>query len=73
MKLTDHIKGTVNFEYYSDGALWYITETGLKFPVPISDIGTATFLKTDKAILFMRYIRKHLAELEAARNENPQE
>ena len=31
-----------------------------EFPVPISDIGTATFLAEDKALLFMRYIRKHL-------------
>lgn len=39
---------------------------GPEFPVPISDIGNATFLAFDKAILFMRYIRKHLAMLEEA-------
>lgn len=59
MKLIDEIKDkNVHFKYYRDGDLWYETENGFLFPVPISDIGTATFLATDKAILFMRYIRK---------------
>lgn len=30
------------------------------FPVPLNDIGTATLFKEDKAILFMRWIRKAL-------------
>lgn len=28
------------------------------FPVPLDDIGDATFNATEKALLFMRYIRK---------------
>ena len=58
--IKDHIKGKVKFKFYRDGSLYYQTETGLEFPVPISDIGNATFLNEDKAILFMRYIRKYL-------------
>jgi hypothetical protein len=58
--LKDHIRGVVNFSHYFDGNLWYTTNTGFAFPVPISDIGTATFKATDKAMLFMRYIRKHM-------------
>ena len=50
----------VTFQYYRDGDLWYTTECGFKFPVPISDIGNATFNASDKAILFMRYIRKFM-------------
>jgi hypothetical protein len=50
----------VNFVYYRDQTLWYKTESDFLFPVPISDIGNATFLAEDKAMLFMRYIRKHL-------------
>jgi len=51
---------TVLFEYYREEKLWYIVEgTKFIFPVPISDIGMATFNRTDKAIMFMRYIRKH--------------
>lgn len=53
----------------NEGELWYVTECGFEFPVPISDIGDATFLAEDKAMLFMRYIRKHLAMLEQARTE----
>jgi hypothetical protein len=50
----------VNFEYYRDGNLWYVTSSGFSFPVPISDVGNATFFAQDKAMLFMRYIRKQL-------------
>jgi hypothetical protein len=48
----------VEFTRYFDGQLWYKTEYNEEFPVPISDIGTATFLANDKAILFMRYMNK---------------
>jgi hypothetical protein len=61
MNIKDMIKDKiVTFEFYRDGDLWYRTECDFLFPVPISDIGTATFHKVDKAILFMRYIRKHI-------------
>ena len=32
------------------------------FPVPLTDIGDATLLATDKAMVFMRYIRKAIEE-----------
>jgi len=51
----------VKFTRYFDGNLWYVTENGFEFPVPVSDIGNATFAAEDKAMLFMRYIRKHIA------------
>lgn len=50
-----------NFIYYRDGNLWYKTEVGdFEFPVPTEDIGNATFPAQEKALLLMRYIRKHL-------------
>jgi len=58
--LKDHVRGTVTFSHYFDGNLWYETNTtNFLFPVPVSDIGNARFLATDRAMLFMRYIRKH--------------
>lgn len=53
----------VKFRFYRDGQLWYSAECGFEFPVPISEAGTATFLAEDKAILFMRYIRRHIEYL----------
>lgn len=50
----------VRFSYYRSGELWYTTEDGFNFPVPISDTGEAAFMNEDKAMLFMRYIRKHM-------------
>ena len=60
----------VRFCFYRDGQLWYETECGFRFPVPISDAGTATFLSEDRAILFMRYIRRQMAALEDAQQGN---
>jgi len=57
-------KKKVRFSFYRDSELWYKTECGFEFPVPIREIGNATFLAEDKAILFMRYIRKHIEMLE---------
>jgi len=57
----------VSFSFYRDGQLWYETECGFRFPVPIEDAGTATFLAEDRAILFTRYIRKQLAVVDEAR------
>lgn len=66
MSIKEHVKGLVRFQYYRDENLWYKTETDLLFPVPISDIGNATFLAEDKAMLFMRYIRKFLEGIASA-------
>ncbi len=64
----------VRFNFYRDRQLWYETECGFRFPVPIEDAGTATFLVEDRAILFMRYIRKQMAALESARRaQSPDE
>lgn len=58
--MKEHIKGTAKFQFYRAGHLYYKTETDLVFPVPLSDCGEATFQAEEKAILLMRYIRKHL-------------
>lgn len=64
MNIKDLVKDkTVKFSYYRDGVLWYITEDGFLFPVQISDTGTGTFKSEDKAIFFMRWIRKQLEEM----------
>lgn len=68
MNIKDLVKDQrVQFQYYRDKELWYKTTNGFLFPVPISDVGNATFLAEDKAILFMRYIRKYKNELDNER------
>lgn len=57
----------VRFTHYRHGDLWYETECGFSFPVPVSDVGDATFIAEDKALLFMRYIRKHIAAVQEAK------
>lgn len=72
MSIKDMVKDgkMVTFKLYHHGELWYATEDGFQFPVPIHDTGDGVFLNTDKAILFMRYIRKQLKAIEDARERN---
>src|SRR5580698_6685952 len=66
MTMTEMVKNkTVKFVCYRDGELNYITEDGFEFSVPLSDTGTGTFKAEDKAIYFMRWIRKRQQEQEA--------
>jgi len=61
IKIIDLVKNQkVHFHFARNGQLWYATDSGFVFPVPFSDMGDGTFLPSDKAILFMRYIRKQL-------------
>ncbi len=67
MKIKDYIVGNVKFLYYRAGQLWFQTENGFDFPVPIEDTGNATFNAEDKGIIFMRWIRKHLETIDNGR------
>lgn len=50
----------VHFQFYRKGELFYKTSDGFEFTVPVEDAGDGIFLAEDKAMLFMRYIRKQL-------------
>jgi len=52
------------FIRYANGNLIYSTECGFEFPVPIEDLGNATINNEEKALMLMRYIRKHIKEVE---------
>lgn len=54
----------VTFSHYKQKELWYKTECGFEFPVPVCDTGDATFMNTDKAIMFMRWINAHIKNIE---------
>jgi len=70
MSIKDMVKGKkVKFIYYVENELWYTTECGFEFPVPISDTGKGAFNAEDKAILYMRWIRKHLELIEGSKVE----
>lgn len=57
----------VKFLFYRSGTLYYQTEKGLIFEVPTSDCGDACFKDSDKAMLFMRWIRKQIEANESAK------
>jgi hypothetical protein len=60
-KITDHVRGTSRFLYFRAGNLWYQTDTGIEFPVPVEDTDGATFEAEHKSLTLMRWIRKHMA------------
>lgn len=66
------VNKTVSFVRFQNNELWYTTECGFEFPVPLSDTKEAIFLNKDKASYFMRWIRKHLETIEAAKKEHTQ-
>lgn len=60
---------TVHFVCYKQKEFWYETDCGFSFPVPLSDTEEGVFLANDKAMLFMRYIRKQLASIEEGKQK----
>lgn len=61
--LKTRVKGRVKFNCYHDNALYYECVDGFIFPVPIAETtneqgASPTFMAEDKAIFFMRWIRK---------------
>lgn len=69
MKVTDFVyeKSTVIFDSYRAGFFYYIVphkEDGeyYIFPIPVEDIGNGTMERTDKAITYMRWIRKGIED-----------
>lgn len=48
------------FQYYRSGNLYYKTDDGFEFPVPISDTGEASFNNEHSALELMRWIRNQV-------------
>lgn len=56
-------EGNMREVYVGETAvLWYETDTGINFEVPCNDTGEADFHQADKAMLFMRWIKKALKD-----------
>lgn len=53
----------VRFMFFLSGKLWYRTESGFKFPVPIKGSGQSVFLSEDRANRFYPYIKAHAQKL----------
>jgi hypothetical protein len=50
----------VTFVRFRKNELIYKTDCGFEFPVPVDDTGDGVFYAQDKAMMFMRYIRKQI-------------
>ncbi len=67
MNIKDIVKdNTVRFVRYRKGIAYYGVDVPASgtyvFPVPLDDIGGATLELEDKAIMFMRYIKRAMGE-----------
>jgi hypothetical protein len=62
--IKEHVKEgqQVHFQYFRDGEFWYKTDAGLLFPISLQEAqrGRATFLASDKAIYYMRWIKRYV-------------
>lgn len=66
MNIKDIIKNNeVYFYYYRHNVLYYkiyVDSVEYYFPVPLEDVGDASLYEREKAITYMRYIRKALED-----------
>lgn len=58
----------VNFVRYRKGELIFVTDNGFEFPVPITDTGDGVYHAQDTAMLYMKYIKKQIKNIEATEN-----
>jgi len=60
MTIKDLVKDrTVSFQYFREGVLVYqVNGTSFRFTIPVEETGTGTFDRDDRAIYYMRWIRK---------------
>lgn len=69
VKLIDLVKGNkkVKFSFFRENEFWFEQEDGFKFPVGLDDVlaGRVTILAEDKALLYMRWMRKYIESLTA--------
>lgn len=72
MNISNMVSGdkTVKFVCFKHNELWYTTECGFEFPIHISETNGAEFRNEDKAIFFMRWIRKHIKLIYNAKIDN---
>lgn len=68
MKLIDMVKDKqkVRFLYFRLGEMWYSTENGFAFPVPVAEVDNATLSPEEPAMLFMKFIKRQLEKTETA-------
>lgn len=64
--------GPCTFVRATAGNLWYRSALGFEFPVPMSDMGEATFDAEIRGMMMMRYIRKHAETIERERQQQTQ-
>ena len=64
----DIVKGNqAEFSHLVNGCAYYsvqVEQLTYTFPVPLNDVNDATLLKADKAIFFMRWIKKAIESQE---------
>lgn len=64
LNLIDIVKNnTVHFDHYKNGYFYYNVKVDTqiyRFPVEMMDVGATTMHSVDKALIFMRWIRKAL-------------
>ena len=52
----------VHFSFFRDNQFWYKTDLGFVFPISLEEVqlSKVTLLQEDKALLFMRWMRKYI-------------
>ncbi len=69
VKLIDLVKDNkkLKFSFFRDNEFWFEQEDGFRFPISLEEIlaSRVTILAEDKALLYMRWMRKYIESLVA--------
>ena len=67
MNITNLVKNkNAHFVRFREGNFIYETDDGFQFPIPLTEIGNATLQAEDKALFFMRWIRRQTEVMKAS-------
>lgn len=63
------VQGSSVLVYYKQKTLYYKTEGGFIFPIPIDDCGDTTFNNVDRSMLFMKWIKRAVVQISADKED----
>jgi len=77
VKLVDLVRDNkkVRFSFFRENEFWYETEDGFTFPISLAEATNSrvTLLAEDKAILFMRWMKKYIDSCKAGALQTEQQ
>lgn len=53
----DIVKEGATFSHYREGHLYYVTDSGFVFAVPVAEVGNGTCCTKEKTMTFLKWVK----------------